>query len=44
MLQLLTGRRTGKRAMELIRLHLMGFAEPEEVIKLLAPAPKKTEA
>lgn len=42
MLQLLTGKRPGKRAMELIQLYLMGYAELEEVITLLAP--KKTKA
>lgn len=42
MLQLLTGKRPGKRAMELIQLYMMGYAELEEVITLLAP--KKTEA
>ena len=35
MLQLLTGRRPTKRAMELIRFYLMGHAELEEVITLL---------
>ena len=35
MLQLLTGKRPGKRAMELIRLYLMGYAELEEVLALL---------
>ena len=35
MLQLLTGKRPGKRAMELIRFYLMGYAELEEVIALL---------
>jgi len=35
MLQLLTGKRPGKRAMELIRMYLMGYAELEEVIALL---------
>jgi hypothetical protein len=38
MLQLLTG----KRAMELIRFYLMGYARLEEVIALLAP--KKTRS
>ena len=42
MLQLLTGKRPGKRAMELMRLYLMGYAELNEVITLLAP--RKTEA
>jgi len=42
MLQLLTGKRPGKRAMELVQLYLMGYAELEEVITLLAP--KKTKA
>ena len=42
MLQLLTGKRPGKRAMELIRLYLMGYAELDEVITLVAP--RKTEA
>ena len=36
MLQLLTGKRPGKRAMELIRFYLMGHAELGEVIALLA--------
>jgi len=35
MLQLLTGKRPAKRAMELIRFYLMGYAELEEVVKLL---------
>jgi hypothetical protein len=35
MLQLLTGKRPGKRAMELIRFYLMGEAELEEVAALL---------
>ena len=35
MLQLLTGKRPTKRAMELIRFYLMGHAELEEVIGLL---------
>ena len=35
MLQLLTGKRPGKRAMELIRLYLMGYADLDEVIALL---------
>jgi hypothetical protein len=35
MLQLLTGKRPGKRAMELIRMYLMGYAELEEVVALL---------
>ena len=35
MLQLLTGKRPGKRAMELIRMYLMGYAELDEVIALL---------
>ena len=35
MLQLLTGKRPGKRAMELIRLYLMGYAGLEEVLALL---------
>ena len=35
MLQLLTGKRPTKRAMELIRFYLMGHAELEEVITLL---------
>ena len=35
MLQLLTGKRPTKRAMELIRLYLMGHAELEEVVALL---------
>lgn len=35
MLQLLTGKRPGKRAMELIRFYLMGHAELEEVVALL---------
>ena len=42
LLQLLTGKRPGKRAMELIRLYMMGYAELEEVITLLAP--EKTKA
>lgn len=37
MLQLLTGKRPGKRAMELIRFYLMGYAQLDEVIALLAP-------
>jgi hypothetical protein len=40
MLQLLTGKRPGKRAMELIRMYLMGYAELEEVITLLGVAKK----
>lgn len=36
MLQLLTGKRPGKRAMELIRFYMMGHAELDEVIALLA--------
>ena len=35
MLQLLTGKRPGKRAMELIRFYMMGYAELDEVIELL---------
>ena len=35
MLQLLTGKRPTKRAMELIRLYLLGYAELEEVVTLL---------
>jgi len=35
MLQLLTGKRPTKRAMELIRFYLMGYAELEEVVSLL---------
>lgn len=35
MLQLLTGKRPGKRAMELIRLYLMGYAGLDEVVTLL---------
>jgi hypothetical protein len=35
MLQLLTGKRPTKRAMELIRFHMMGHAELEEAIALL---------
>ena len=35
MLQLLTGKRPTKRAMELIRFYLMGHAELEEVMTLL---------
>jgi hypothetical protein len=42
MLQLLTGKRPGKRAMELIQLYMMGYAELEEVITLLDL--KKTKA
>lgn len=42
MLQLLTGKRPGKRAMELIRFYMMGYAQLDEVIALLAP--KKTAA
>jgi len=42
MLQLPTGKRPGKRAMELIRLYMMGHAELDEVITLLAP--EKTKA
>ena len=34
-LQLLTGKRPTKRAMELIRFYLMGYAELEEVMTLL---------
>jgi hypothetical protein len=37
MLQLLTGKRPSKRAMELIRFYMMGYAELEEVIALLTP-------
>ena len=37
MLQLLTGKRPGKRAMELIRFYMTGYAELEEVIALLTP-------
>ena len=36
MLQLLTGKRPGKRAMELIRFYLMGYAELEEIVTLLS--------
>ena len=35
MLQLLTGKRPGKRAMELIQMYLMGYAGLEEVVALL---------
>lgn len=35
MLQALTGKRPGKRAMEMLRFYLMGYAELEEVIALL---------
>jgi hypothetical protein len=35
MLQLLTGKRPGKRAMELIRMYLMGYAGLDEVAALL---------
>ena len=35
MLQALTGKRPGKRAMELIRMYLMGYAELNEIIALL---------
>ena len=35
MLQWLTGKRPTKRAMELIRCYLMGYAELEEVMTLL---------
>jgi hypothetical protein len=35
MLQALTGKRPGKRAMELIQMHLMGYADLKEVIALL---------
>ncbi len=35
MLQAFTGKRPGKRAMELIRMYLMGYAELDEVIALL---------
>lgn len=35
MLQLLTGKRPTKRAMELIRFYMMGHAELEEVVALL---------
>lgn len=35
MLQLLTGKRPGKRAMELIRFYLIGYAGLEEVVALL---------
>jgi len=35
MLQLLTGKRPGKRAMELIRMYLMGYADLAEVTALL---------
>lgn len=37
MLQLLTGKRPSKRAMELIRFYMMGYADLDEVIALLAP-------
>ncbi len=37
MLQLPTGKRPGKRAMELIRFYMMGYARLDEVIALLAP-------
>ena len=37
MLQLLTGKRPTKRAMELIRLYMMGYAELEEIMPLLVP-------
>jgi hypothetical protein len=33
--ELLTGKHPGKRAMELIRLYLMGYAELEEIMALL---------
>jgi hypothetical protein len=36
MLQLLTGKRPGKRAMELIRFYMMGHATLDEVTALLA--------
>ena len=36
MLQLLTGKRPGKRAMELIRFYLMGYAELEEIVTLMS--------
>ena len=42
MLQLLTGKRPSKRAMELIRFYMMGYAQLDEVIALLAP--KKSAA
>ena len=35
MLQALTGKRPGKRAMELIQMYLMGYADLEEIIVLL---------
>jgi hypothetical protein len=35
MLQILTGRKPGKRAMELIRFHMMGYIGAEELVKLL---------
>jgi hypothetical protein len=35
MLQAFTGKRPGKRAMELIQMHLMGYADLKEVIALL---------
>ena len=35
MLQLLTGKRPTKRAMELIRFYMMGYATLEEMIALL---------
>jgi hypothetical protein len=35
MLQVFTGKRPGKRAMELIQMYLMGYAELEEVVALL---------
>ncbi len=35
MLQALTGKRPGKRAMELIQMYLMGYADLQEVIALL---------
>ena len=37
MLQLLTGKRPTKRAMELICLYMTGYAELEEIMPLLVP-------
>jgi IS4 transposase len=37
MLQLLIGKRPGKRAMELLRFYMMGYADLEEIMALLAP-------
>jgi hypothetical protein len=35
LMHLLTGKRPGKRAMEMIRFYMMGHAELEEILPLL---------